>query len=191
VVGFDFEQSAPEGSYSGLETYDSIIVDILTEFPGIQAVKLYQAGVTRDHKSRSIQTALRADARRIANSCNPLQFTEMVPRFRQVCFEFNPVFQFLSRSSGREDFRFSVAAVMLGLSVPVTIGCDYSGLLGLDGCSLALALTVLGSNWSLRELKLTFLHSLDHSASAQGQKSTTRRRFTEQWSKWVNSYLAA
>jgi hypothetical protein len=163
----------------------------LIEFPDSPAAKLYQAGVTRDHKSHSIHSALKAGARRIANSCNPLQFTEMVPRFRQVCFEFNPIFQFLSRSSGREDFRISVAAVMLGLSVPVTIGCDYGGLLDLDSCSLSLALTVMASNWSLRELKLIFLHSLDHSAAAQGQKSTTRRIFTDQWSKWVKSYLSA
>ena len=107
----------------------------------------------------------------------------------KTCFEINPLYQFLSRSSGREDARLSVGAILQGLKMPVSLGWDFGGLLGQDSCYFDLVLMVMCSNWSLKELKLCFLHSIEYAAGTEGEKVRIRRKFDEDWIKWINSYL--
>lgn len=154
------------------------------------ARKLYQVGSTRDHLNRNIDIALRSGASRVANSINILQQTEIIPRCRKICLEVNPIFQFFSRAGGRNDFRLSVGTILLGLGIPVSVGWDYGGLLGLvDSCS-DLSLMVICSNWSLKHLKLTFLHSIQHAAASEGEKTRIGRIFDEKWNQWVSSYVS-
>ena len=139
---------------------------------------MYQAGATRNHNNKNIHSALQAGAQRIANGLNILQFSEIIPRCNKVCFEVSPIFQFLSRSSGREDFRISVGVILQGLKVPVSVGWDYGGLLGLQTCNADLCLMAACSSWSLKELKLALLHSVQYSSCTEGM----RVRTMAQWS---------
>lgn len=72
----------------------------------------------------------------------------------------NPIFQFMSKASGRSDLRLSVCSILLGLGIPVSIGWDYGGFLGLNDGNLDLLISILSFNWSLKHLKLIFLHSI-------------------------------
>ena len=96
----------------------------------------------------------------------------------------------MSRITGKEDVRISYGTVLQGLKIPVSIGSSYSGILGVSSSSLDLALTMVGSNWSLRNLKLSFLHSINYSAATQGQKINMRKEFFSSWEKWINSYIS-
>lgn len=133
--------------------------------------------MSRDHTRTDIYTALLGGVKRIANCSSILQNTQLIPRCLNVCFEINPIYQFVSRASGREDIRLSVGAVLLGLQVPVSIGWDYGGLLGIENGSFDLAVMILSSNWSLRHIKLVFLHSLKFSSGSEGEKIVIRKNF--------------
>lgn len=71
----------------------------------------------------------------------------------------------MSRASGRRDFRLSVSAILLGLAVPVSISSDFGGLLGIESVCSDLLMAVVSYNWTLKHLKLIFLHSIEHAAS--------------------------
>ena len=47
---------------------------------------------------------------------------------------------------------------------------------------------VVSSNWSLKELKLCCLHSIEYATGTEGEKVRVRSRFNEDWTKWINSY---
>lgn len=72
----------------------------------------------------------------------------------------SPIFEFLSKTSGRNDLRLSVCSILLGLGIPVSVGWDYGGILGLSDGNLDLMVTILSYNWSLKHLKLVFLNSI-------------------------------
>lgn len=143
--------------------------------PDSQSLKFYQAGNTRNHGNTNIKSALEAGAKRISNCSNILQFSEIIPRCSKTCFEINPIYQILSRSSGREDIRLSVGAVLLGLKVPVSLGWDYCGILGVETCNSDISMMVVSSNWSLKELKLVFLNSIEYSTCTEGEKIAKRK----------------
>ena len=59
-----------------------------------------------------------------------------------------------------EDFSLSLGAILLGLKVPVSVGWEYGGLLGLKSSTNEFALMSVCCNWSLKELKLVLLNSI-------------------------------
>ena len=63
--------------------------------------------------------------------------------------------------------------------------------MGLADGSTDLALMLLCSSWTLRHLKLLFLHSLQHAAATEGQKAAMRKSFAAKWDKWIKEYLNA
>lgn len=85
--------------------------------------------------------------------------------------------------------RLSVAAILQGVGVPVSVGWDYGGLLSLENCYSDLSLMIVCSNWSLRHLKLTFLQSIDNAAASYGQKVGLRKSFQKEWANWLSHYL--
>ena len=78
----------------------------------------------------------------------------------------------------------------MGLKVPISIGWDYGGLLGTKTSHNDLTLMVACSNWSLKELKMTFLYSIEYAIATAGQKINLRNSFNRSWEKWVNQYIS-
>jgi hypothetical protein len=150
---------------------------------------VYQAGLASNHRSANVDSALKRGVRRVTNCCSILQTAQLMPRCRSVCFEVNPLFQLASRAS-KGDFVLWVGPVLLGMGVPVSVGCDYGGLLGGSSASLDLAVVMLNSMWSLKHLKLLFLNSLEHAAAPRGQKVRARRLFEQRWGEWMREYVS-
>ncbi len=71
----------------------------------------------------------------------------------------------------------SVSAILLGLEVPVSIGSDFGGLLGIESVSKDLLIAIISYNWSVKHLKLIFLHSIEHSATTEGEKIRLKNSF--------------
>lgn len=78
---------------------------------------------------------------------------------------------------------------MLRLKVPVSVGWEYGGLFGIETSWNDLTMIVASSNWSLKDLKLVFLNSIDYAACGEGLKIKMRNQFSKEWSRWILNYL--
>lgn len=84
----------------------------------------------------------------------------MLPECKKVCFEFCPVSSCLTGL--REDIRISQGPILMSLDVPISLSPDDPGKFGYENSTLDFFMSVLSYNWSLKDLKLLGIYSINH-----------------------------
>ena len=119
------------------------------------------------------------------NGLNILQQIDQLPYCKNICFEINPIFNLISGASKRNDFRLSMAPILLGLGYPVTINSDLCGVIGYQDSLLDLMISALSFNWSLKHIKLTILYSINYAVTTEGLKKKMLEIFNQKWQQWI------
>ena len=83
----------------------------------------------------------------------------------------------------------SIAPILLGLGIPVSISSEASGLFGYEDTTVDYFCAAVAFNWTLKHFKLIALHSINHSLCSEGRKIVMLREFTEKWEKWIEGLI--
>ncbi len=67
----------------------------------------------------------------------------------------------------RDDTRITSAPVLMGLGHPFTINPDDPGKFGYEDTTVDYFSSIISFNWSLRELKLLAIHSINHAICSE------------------------
>jgi adenosine deaminase len=81
------------------------------------------------------------------------------------------------------------AQLLLGLGVPISISPDDPGKFGLEDSTMDIYVTFVSSNWDLRHLKLTALHSINHAITSEEHRKELHSAFNKKWDEWVHNFI--
>jgi adenosine deaminase len=86
---------------------------------------------------------------------------DFLPYCKDVCFEVNHISNILTGL--RDDTRISSAPILLSLGYAVTINPDDPGKFGYEDTTVDYFSSIISFNWTLKDLKLIAIHSINHS----------------------------
>ena len=187
TIGLDFVQE--EDPYGSIEKYDKIADKVLMDFPHLDYKKCYHAGDTRDHTNDNIEIAVKAGSVRLGHGLNILQRIEFLPHCKNVCFEKNPISNIVTAASKKLDLRLASAPVLLGLGYPVSISPDDPGKFGYEDTTVDFFCAAVSYNWTLKHLKLTIIHSINHAICTEGVRINLLNAFSARWEAWINEFI--
>lgn len=78
---------------------------------------------------------------------------------------------------------------MLGLGYAVTINPDDPGKFGVEDSTVDYFLSAISYNWTLRHLKLTAYHSINHAICNEHTKADLVKSFNIRWNEWVKNFV--
>jgi len=111
--------------------------------------------------THNLEIAVKSGSVRIGHGFNILQNMEFLPNCKHICFEINPVSNLVLGYN--TDSREASAPILLGLGYAVTINSDGPGKFGSEDSTIDYFLAAISYNWTLRQLKLIAIHSINHS----------------------------
>lgn len=89
------------------------------------------------------------------------------------------------------DAREASAPILLGLGYAVTINPDDPGKFGVEDTTVDFFLAAISYNWTLRHLKLTAYHSINHAICSEHVRSSILRQFNARWDAWVVQFIGS
>jgi adenosine deaminase len=126
---------------------------------------VYHAGETRDPMNENIEIAVKGGSVRIGHGINILQRMEFLNKCKEISFEVSPISNMLT--SLRDDTRIATAPVLMSLGYALTINPDDPGKFGYEDSTVDYFSSFISFNWSLKELKLLGIHSINHSICSE------------------------
>ena len=85
--------------------------------------------------------------------------------------------------------KIASAPILLGLGYPVSISPDDPGKFGVSDNTEDYFVCAVAYNWTLRHLKLTAYHSINHSICSESIKDHLIKQFDQAWNKWIENFL--
>lgn len=125
---------------------------------------------------------------RLGHGLNILQRIDFLPHCANVCFEKNPVSNLITASSKKMDLRLGTAPILLGLGYPVSISPDDPGKFGYEDSTVDFFCAAVSYNWTLKHIKLTCVHSINHAICTEGVRIKLIKSFNEKWQAWLNNF---
>jgi hypothetical protein len=58
-----------------------------------------------------------------------------------------------------------------------------------EDCTVDYFLSAISYNWTLRHLKLTAYHSINHSICDEHTKAAILRAFNSNWNAWIKNFV--
>jgi len=74
---------------------------------------------------------------------------------------------------------------LLSLGFAVTINPDDPGKFGYEDTTVDYFSAIISFNWSLKDLKLIGIHSINHAICSPDQKTQLLSSFNNRWNKWI------
>ena len=110
-----------------------------------------------------------------------------MPHCKNICFEKNPLSNLVLGYNG--DAREASAPIILGLGYAVTINHDDPGKFGVEDSTVDYFLASISYNWTLRHLKLTAYHSINHAICSEHTRNEILHEFNRNWNRWVQDFV--
>ncbi len=115
--------------------------------------------------NENIEIAVKGGSVRIGHGINILQRMEFLNKCKEISFEVSPISNMLT--SLRDDTRIATAPVLMSLGYALTINPDDPGKFGYEDSTVDYFSSFISFNWSLKELKLLGIHSINHSICSE------------------------
>ena len=187
LLGIDFVQE--EDLFGSQKPYDEVADRILSKFPDKNYKKVFHSGETRRIGNDNVEISIKGGSARIGHGVNILQrpFIKEVAEKKNVCFEISPVSNvFLAFL---DDPRKSHAFTLFNMGVPISLNSDDPGKFNNEDSTFDYWLTVISSDWSLKQLKLVALYSIHHAICSEGQKEAMLKSFDKKWNDWIEKFV--
>jgi adenosine deaminase len=84
-----------------------------------------------------------------------------------------------------DDPRKSHTFTLFNLGIPISLNSDDPGKFNNEDSTFDYWLTVISSDWSLKQLKLVALYSINHAICKEGQKELMIKGFNDKWNQWI------
>ena len=144
---------------------------------------MYHAGETRDLMNNNIEIAVKGGSVRVGHGINILQRMEFLTQCKQISFEVSPISNMLT--SLRDDTRIATPPMLMSLGYALTINPDDPGKFGYEDSTVDYFSSFISFKWSLKELKLLGIHSINHSICSEEEKQKLLASFNKRWDQWV------
>lgn len=80
--------------------------------------------------------------------------------------------------------------MLMSLGYALTINPDDPGKFGYEDTTADYFSAFMSFKWTLKELKLLGIHSINHAICSEEEKTKLLESFNQRWNQWVNQLLA-